>query len=156
MSYELKEEFLFRHEDGSYRGYDTYHFLFEGYEYKAEVNFRPDGLNGGTEFEMSYKTEEHDYEYISIKNAFRLYKILTNCYLESYHRLLTKVNDIPHLKLAGFTLKNGDSEMIEDKRKDRIAIKYIQKVLPIEKVFVDLEDNTILVIDKHKLWKNLK
>jgi hypothetical protein len=46
--------------------------------------------------------------------------------------------------------------MVEDKRKDRIAIKYIQKVLPIEKIFVDLEDNTILVIDKHKLWKNLK
>mgnify|MGYP000185367781 CR=1 FL=1 len=51
MSYELKEEFLFRHEDGSYRGYDIYHFLFEGHEYKAEVNFRPDDINGGTEFE---------------------------------------------------------------------------------------------------------
>jgi len=75
--------------------------------------------------------------------------------LESYHRLLTKVDDIPHLKLAGFTLTEND-EMVEDKRKDRIAIKYIQKVLPIEKIFVDLEDNTILVIDKHKLWKNLK
>ena len=59
------------------------------------------------------------------------------------------------MKLAGFTLTDDD-EMIDDKRKDRIAIKYIQKVLPIEKIFVDLEDNTILVIDKHKLWKNLK
>jgi hypothetical protein len=154
MSYELKEEFLFRHEDGSYRGYDIYHFLFEGHEYKAEVNFRPDDINGGTEFEMSYMAER-DYKHVSIKNAFRLYKILTDCYLESYHRLLTKVDDIPHLKLAGFTLTDDD-EMIEDKRKDRIAIKYIQKVLPIEKIFVDLEDNTILVIDKHKLWKNLK
>jgi pimeloyl-ACP methyl ester carboxylesterase len=47
-------------------------------------------------------------------------------------------------------------EMIEDKRKDRIAIRYIKKVLPIEKIFVDLEDNTILVIDKNKLWKNSK
>ncbi|MEY4332069.1 MAG: hypothetical protein RLZZ196_807 [Bacteroidota bacterium] len=149
MSYELKEEFLFRHEDGSYRGYDTYHFLFEGYEYEARAYFRPDEINGGTEFEMSYMTER-DYMHVSIKNAFRLYKILTDCYLESYHRLLKKVDDIPHLKLAGFTLTDND-EMIEDKRKDRIAIKYIKKVLPIEKIFVDLNNNTILVIDKNRI-----
>ena len=149
MSYELKEEFLFKHEDGSYRGYDIYHFLFEGYEYQAKTYFRPDEINGGTEFEMSYLTEK-DYMHISIKNVFRLYKILTDCYLESYLRLLKKVDDIPHLKLAGFTLTDND-EMIEDKRKDRIAIKYIKKVLPIEKIFVDLENNTILVIDKNKI-----
>ena len=151
MSYELKEEFLFRHEDGSYRGYDAYHFLFEGHEYVAETNFRPDTINGGTEFEMSYLTEQ-DYMHISIKNIFKLYKILTDCYLESYVKLLTKVDDIPHAKLAGFTLTRDD-EMVVDKRKDRIAIKYIQKVLPIKQIYTDIDDNTILVIDGDKLNK---
>jgi hypothetical protein len=152
MSYKLKEEFLFRHEDGSYRGYDTYHFLFEGYEYEARADFRPDELNGGTEFEISYMTER-DYMHVNIKNAFRLYKILTDCFLESYHRLLTKVDDIPHLKLTGCKLTDDD-EMVADKRKDRIAINYVKKVLPIEKIFVDCKDNTIMVINKNKLWKN--
>jgi hypothetical protein len=94
-----------------------------------------------------------DYMHVNIKNAFRLYKILTDCYLESYHRLLTKVDDIPHLKLTGCTLTDND-EMVADKRKDRIAINYVKKVLPIEKIFVDCKDNTIMVINKNKLWKN--
>ena len=54
MSYELKEEFLFRHEDGSYRGYDIYHFLFEGHEYKAEVNFRHKSLQHNASFRRNH------------------------------------------------------------------------------------------------------
>jgi len=60
MSYELKEEFLHKYEDGRYRGHDIYHFPFEGHEYIIQVNFRPDDDNGGHEFEMVYLTEE-DY-----------------------------------------------------------------------------------------------
>jgi len=153
MSYELKEEFLFRHEDGSYRGYDIYHFLFEGHTYEVRVNFRPDEANGGIEFEMSYVTE-NDYHRIAIgKKIFLLYKILTEIYLSSFYKLIKKTNDIPHLKFCGFELSRAD-EIIKDKRKDNIAINYVKKVLPIEKIFVDCNDNTIIVINKNKLCKN--
>ena len=58
-----------------------------------------------------------------------------------------------HLKFCGFELSRAD-EIIKDKRKDNIAINYVKKVLPIEKIFVDCNDNTIIVINKNKLCKN--
>jgi hypothetical protein len=41
--------------------------------------------------------------------------------------------------------KNYD-KVIKDDRKDNIAINYVKKVLKIEKVFVDLHNNTIIKI----------
>ena len=145
MSYELKEEFLHKYEDGRYRGHDIYHFPFEGHEYTIQVNFRPDDDNGGHEFEMVYLTEE-DYRKIAIgKKVFELYKILTEIYSKSLHKLIQQVDDKPHLKVYGFEL-SSDDKIIKDDRKDNIAINYIKKVLKIEKVFVDLHNNTIIKI----------
>lgn len=145
MSYELKEEFLHKYEDGSYRGHDIYHFLFEGHEYTIQVNFRPDEDNGGHEFEMLYFTEE-DYRKITIgKKIFKLYRILTKIYYNSLYKLIAKVDDKPHLKIYGFELSK-DNAIIKDDRKDNIAINYVKKVLKIEKVFVDLHNNTIIKI----------
>ena len=145
MSYELKEEFLHKYEDGRYRGHDIYHFPFEGHEYIIQVNFRPDDDNGGHEFEMVYLTEE-DYRKITIgKKVFELYKILTEIYSKSLHKLIQQVDDKPHLKVYGFEL-SSDDKIIKDDRKDNIAINYIKKVLKIEKVFVDLHNNTIIKI----------
>jgi hypothetical protein len=145
MSYELKEEFLHKYEDGRYRGHDIYHFPFEGHEYIIQVNFRPDDDNGGHEFEMVYLTEE-DYRKITIgKKVFELYKILTEIYSKSLHKLIQQVDDKPHLKVYGFEL-SSDDKIIKDNRKDIIAINYIKKVLKIEKVFVDLHNNTIIKI----------
>lgn len=145
MSYELKEEFLHKYEDGRYRGHDIYHFPFEGHTYIIQVNFRPDDDNGGHEFEMVYLTEE-DYHRITIgRSVFKLYRILTEIYLTSLIKLISKVEDKPHLKVYGFELSKND-EVIKDNRKDNIAINYIKKVLKIEKVFVDLHNNTIIKI----------
>lgn len=145
MSYELKEEFLHKYEDGRYRGHDIYHFPFEGHEYVIQVNFRPDDDNGGHEFEMVYLTEE-EYRKIAIgKKVFELYRTLTQIYYKSLQKLIQQVDDKPHLKVYGFVLSNDD-EIIKDDRKDRIAINYIKKVLKIEKVFVDLHNNTIIKI----------
>ena len=150
MGYELKEEFLQKYENGSYCGYDICHFSFNGHNYIVEINFRPDVDNGGYEFEMNYKTDI-GYEDIRIQNPFRLYQQLTICYLDSLHRLMTKVNEIPHLKVLGF--KEIDGNPILDSRKDRIALKYVEKVLNIEKVFVDLHNNTIIILDKNNYAK---
>jgi hypothetical protein len=145
MSYELKEEFLHKYEDGRYRGHDIYHFPFEGHEYIIQVNFRPDDDNGGHEFEMVYLTEE-DYRKITIgKKIFKLYRILTKLYYNSLFKLIQQVDDKPHLKIYGFELSNDD-KVIKDDRKDNIAINYVKKVLKIEKVFVDLHNNTIIKI----------
>jgi hypothetical protein len=145
MSYELKEEFLHTYEDGRYRGHDIYHFPFEGHEYIIQINFRPDDDNGGHEFEMLYLTE-NDYQKITIgKSVFKLYKTLTEIYLQSLIKLISKVEDKPHLKVYGFELSKQD-EVIKDNRKDNIAINYIKKVLKIEKIFVDLHNNTIIKI----------
>ena len=145
MSYELKEEFLHKYEDGRYRGHDIYHFPFEGHEYIIQVNFRPDDDNGGHEFEMLYFTEE-DYRKITIgKKIFKLYRILTKIYYNSLYKLIQQVDDKPHLKIYGFELSEDD-KVIKDDRKDNIAINYIKKVLKIEKVFVDLHNNTIIKI----------
>ena len=145
MSYELKEEFLHTYEDGRYRGHDIYHFPFEGHEYTIQINFRPDDDNGGHEFEMVYLTEE-DYRKITIgKKIFKLYRILTKLYYNSLFKLIQQVDDKPHLKIYGFELSNDD-KVIKDDRKDNIAINYVKKVLKIEKVFVDLHNNTIIKI----------
>jgi hypothetical protein len=145
MSYELKEEFLHKYEDGRYRGHDIYHFPFEGHEYIIQVNFRPDDDNGGHEFEMVYLTEE-DYRKITIgKKIFKLYRILTKLYYNSLFKLIQQVDDKPHLKIYGFELSK-DNKVIKDDRKDNIAINYVKKVLKIEKVFVDLHNNTIIKI----------
>ena len=145
MSYELKEEFLHKYEDGRYRGHDIYHFPFEGHEYIIQVNFRPDDDNGGHEFEMVYLTEK-DYQKITIgKKIFKLYRILTKLYYNSLFKLIQQVDDKPHLKIYGFELSNDD-KVIKDDRKDNIAINYVKKVLKIEKVFVDLHNNTIIKI----------
>lgn len=145
MSYELKEEFLHKYDNGQYRGHDIYHFPFEGHEYIIQVNFRPDDDNGGHEFEMVYLTEE-DYRKITIgKKVFELYKILTEIYSKSLYKLIQQVDDKPHLKVYGFELSNDD-KVIKDDRKDNIAINYIKKVLKIEKIFVDLHNNTIIKI----------
>ena len=145
MSYELKEEFLHKYEDGSYRGHDIYHFLFEGHEYTIQVNFRPDEDNGGHEFEMLYFTEE-DYRKITIgRKIFKLYRILTKIYYNSLYKLIRQVDDKPHLKIYGFEVSK-DNAIIKDDRKDNIAINYVRKVLKIEKVFVDLHNNTIIKI----------
>ena len=145
MSYELKEEFLHKYEDGRYRGHDIYHFPFEGHEYIIQVNFRPDDDNGGHEFEMVYLTEE-DYRKITIgKKIFKLYRILTKLYYNSLFKLIQQVDDKPHLKIYGFELSKDD-KVIKDDRKDNIAINYVKKVLKIEKVFVDLHNNTIIKI----------
>jgi hypothetical protein len=145
MSYELKEEFLHKYEDGRYRGHDIYHFPFEGHEYVIQVNFRPDEDNGGHEFEMLYFTEE-DYRKIAIgKKIFKLYRILTKIYYNSLYKLIQQVDDKPHLKIYGFELSKDDV-VIKDDRKDNIAINYVKKVLKIEKVFVDLHNNTIIKI----------
>ena len=154
MSYELKEEFFYIQEDGRYRAYDIYHFLFDGYSYIAEIYFRPDDLNGGVEIELNYKTE-FGYEQVSIKNVFKLYKIISECYLKSILKMVKKVPEItPHFKLEGISIIDGIS--IRDKQKDRVATHYIKKVLPIEKIFVDLNNNTIILLNKEKLWINLK
>jgi hypothetical protein len=145
MSYELTEEFLHKYEDGRYRGHDIYHFPFEGHEYIIQVNFRPDDDNGGHEFEMIYLTEE-DYRKITIgKKVFKLYRILSKIYYNSLYKLIQQVDDKPHLKVYGFELSNDD-KVIKDDRKDNIAINYIKKVLKIEKIFVDLHNNTIIKI----------
>ena len=145
MSYELKEEFLHTYEDGRYRGHDIYHFPFEGHNYIIQVNFRPDDDNGGHEFEMVYLTEE-DYRKITIgKKIFKLYRILTKLYYNSLFKLIQQVDDKPHLKIYGFELSNDD-KVIKDDRKDNIAINYVKKILKIEKVFVDLHNNTIIKI----------
>jgi len=145
MSYELKEEFLHKYEDGRYRGHDIYHFPFEGHNYIIQVNFRPDDDNGGHEFEMVYLTEE-DYRKITIgKKIFKLYRILTKLYYNSLFKLIQQVDDKPHLKIYGFELSKDD-KVIKDDRKDNIAINYVKKILKIEKVFVDLHNNTIIKI----------
>lgn len=145
MSYELKEEFLHKYEDGRYRGHDIYHFPFEGHEYVIQVNFRPDDDNGGHEFEMVYLTEE-EYRKVTIgKKVFELYRALTEIYYKSLQKLIQQIDDKPHLKIYGFELSKDD-KVIKDDRKDRIAINYIKKVLKIEKVFVDLHNNTIIKI----------
>ena len=145
MSYELKEEFLHKYEDGRYRGHDIYHFPFEGHEYTIQVNFRPDDDNGGHEFEMVYLTEE-EYRKITIgKKVFELYRTLTEIYYKSLQKLIEQVDEKPHLKIYGFEL-SADDKVIKDDRKDTIAINYIKKVLKIEKVFVDLHNNTIIKI----------
>ncbi len=145
MSYELKEECLHKFEDGRYRGHDIYHFPFEGHTYTIEINFRPDEDNGGHEFEMLYFTEEN-YHRIKIgRSIFRLYKALSEIYLESLNKLISKVDDKPHLKVYGFELSKED-EIVKDNRKDNIAINYIKKALKIEKIFVDLHNNTIIKI----------
>jgi hypothetical protein len=145
MSYELTEEFLHKYEDGRYRGHDIYHFPFEGHEYIIQVNFRPDDDNGGHEFEMIYLTEE-DYRKITIgKKVFKLYRILSKIYYNSLYKLIQQVDDKPHLKIYGFELSDDD-KVIKDDRKDNIAINYVKKVLKIEKVFVDLHNNTIIKI----------
>ena len=151
MSYELKEEFFYILEDGRYRAHDIYHFSFDGHSYIAEIYFRPDHLNGGIEIELNYKTE-FGYEQISIKNVFKLYKIISECYLQSILKIIKKSSEvIPHFKLEGISIIDGIS--IRDEQKDKIAINYIKKVLPIEKIFVDWDNNTIVVLDKTKLWK---
>jgi len=135
MSYELKEEFLHKYEDGRYRGHDIYHFPFEGHNYIIQVNFRPDDDNGGHEFEMVYLTEE-DYRKITIgKKIFKLYRILTKLYYNSLFKLIQQVDDKPHLKIYGFELSKDDK-----------VINYVKKILKIEKVFVDLHNNTIIKI----------
>lgn len=145
MSYELKEEFLHKYEDGRYRGHDIYHFPFEGHEYIIQVNFRPDDDNGGHEFEMVYLTEEEYRKVIIGKKVFKLYKTLTEIYYKSLQKLIQQIDDKPHLKIYGFELSEDD-KVIKDDRKDNIAINYIKKVLKIEKVFVDLHNNTIIKI----------
>lgn len=145
MSYELKEEFLHKYEDGRYRGHDIYHFPFEGHEYTIQVNFRPDDDNGGHEFEMVYLTEEEYRKVIIGKKVFELYKTLTEIYHKSLQKLIERVDEKPHLKIYGFELSEDD-KVIKDDRKDNIAINYIKKVLKIEKVFVDLHNNTIIKI----------
>jgi hypothetical protein len=153
MSYELKEHYFYTHEDGTYRGCDKYHFLFEGHNIFVETNIRPDDNNGGYEFEILYYTE-NNYHKIHIGNKiFKLYSILIEIYLKSFFDWLEKIPDLPHLKVCGFELSKTD-EIIKDKRKVNIAIHHIKKILPIEKIFVDLKDNTIIVLDKTKLWKN--
>lgn len=155
MSYKLNDEFFYRQEDGKYRGHYIYHLLFAGHQYTITANFRPDDDNGGHEFEMVYNTEE-DYHRVTIgREIFKLYNILTEIYLLSFYKLIEKSNDIPHLKFCGFELSKTD-EIIKDKRKDNIAINYVKKVLPIEKIFVDCNDNTIMYLNKEKIWKNLK
>jgi hypothetical protein len=150
MSYELKDEFFYRQEDGKYRGHYIYHLLFAGHNYIINANFRPDDDNGEHEFEMTYLTEE-DYHRVTIgKEIFGLYKILTEIYLSAFYNAIKKANDIPHLKFCGFELSQND-EKLKDKRKDNIAINYVKKVLPIEKIFVDCKDNTIIILDKTKL-----
>ena len=145
MSYELKEEFLHKYEDGRYRGHDIYHFPFEGHQYIIQVNFRPDDDNGGHEFEMVYLTEE-EYRKVRIgKKVFELYKTLTEIYHKSLQKLIEQVDEKPHLKIYGFELSEDD-KVIKDDRKDNIAINYIKKVLKIEKDFVDLHNNTIIKI----------
>jgi hypothetical protein len=149
MSYELKEEFFYTLEDGRYRAHDIYHFLFDGYSYIAEIYFRPDDLNGGVEMELNYKTE-FGYEQISVKNVFKLYKIISDCYLKSILKMVKKVPEItPHFKLEGISVIDGIS--IRDKQKDKIAINYIKKVLPVENIFLDLNDNTIVSLNKNNL-----
>ena len=149
MSYELKEEFFYIQEDGRYHSHDIYHFLFDGYSYIAEIYFRPDDLNGGIEIELNYKTE-FGYEQISIKNVFKLYKIISDCYLKSILKMVKKVPEVtPHFKLEGISIIDGIS--IRDKQKDRIAINYIKKVLPVKNIFVDLNDNTIVSLNKNDL-----
>jgi hypothetical protein len=153
MGYELKEHYFYKHEDGSYRGCDIYHFLFEGHDIFVETNIRPDVLNGGYEFEILYYTEKN-YEKIKIGyKIFKLYKILIEIYLKSFTELIEKIPDLPHLKICGF-VSATTGEVIQDKRKVNIAINYIKKTLKIEKIFVDLKNNTIIVLDKTKLWKN--
>ena len=94
---------------------------------------------------MLYLTEK-DYQKITIgKSVFKLYKTLTEIYLQSLIKLISKVEDKPHLKVYGFELSKQD-EVIKDNRKDNIAINYIKKVLKIEKIFVDLHNNTIIKI----------
>ena len=94
---------------------------------------------------MVYLTEE-DYRKITIgKKIFKLYRILTKLYYNSLFKLIQQVDDKPHLKIYGFELSNDD-KVIKDDRKDNIAINYVKKVLKIEKVFVDLHNNTIIKI----------
>ena len=155
MGYELKEHYFYKHEDGIYRGCDKYHFFFEGYDIFVETNVRPDDINGGYEFEILYYTEL-DYEKIKIGyNIFKLYKILIEIYLKSFTELIQKIPDLPHLKICGFESVAND-KIIQDKRKVNIAINYVKKILPIEKIFVDLQDNTIIVFNKTELCKNYK
>ena len=94
---------------------------------------------------MLYFTEEN-YHRIKIgRSIFRLYKALSEIYLESLNKLISKVDDKPHLKVYGFELSKED-EIVKDNRKDNIAINYIKKALKIEKIFVDLHNNTIIKI----------
>jgi len=143
--------FQFFNDGEKYFGCDIYQFELAGYTYNAEINYRVDETNGGYEIQLLYKTEEYEYEQISIKNAFALYNILSQCYLVSLYKLVPKVNGkVPHIKLFGGKPAD-DGWLVNDERKNRIAIKYIHRVLPITEVFVDPKGNTILIIDKDKL-----
>jgi len=143
--------FEFFNNGDKYFGCDIYQFGLAGYTYNAEINYRVDETNGGYEIQLLYKTEEFEYQQISIKNAFKLYNILSDCYLASLYKLVPKVDgEVPHIKLFGGT-PGEDGWFVNDERKNKIAIKYIQRVLPIQKIFVDSNGNTILVIDKEKL-----
>jgi hypothetical protein len=143
--------FGFFNDGEKYFGCDIYQFGLAGYTYNAEINYRVDETNGGYEIQLLYKTEECEYEQISIKNAFALYNILSQCYLASLYKLIPKVNgEVPHIKLFGG--KPGDDGVfVNDERKNKIAIKYIHRVLPIKEVFLDSKGNSILIIDKDKL-----
>ena len=123
------------------RGYLIYEFQVNDDLYSAELNVRPDEINGGTEIELLYKAND-GYEQIIAENIWKLYYTISMIYVEGVREFVSSNVDISHFKIRGFSSIMGDD--VVDTRKDRIGIKYIKKYCNITDVFEDNKGNIIL------------
>lgn len=133
------------------RGYIIYEFQVNNDSYIAELNVRPDDINGGNELELLYKANG-DYQQIKAENIWRLYYTLSLIFVEGAREFVSSNIKISHLKIKGFALTITKEEFI-DKRKDRIGVSYIKKYCNITDVFEDNMGNTILKFDEKRLLK---
>lgn len=127
-------------------GYLIYEFEVNDNLYTAELNVRPDDLNGGNELELLYKANGC-YEQFKAENIWKLYYTFSMIYVEGLREFISNNLNISHIKIHGFISISGDETA--DTRKDRIGTSYIKKYCNITDVFEDNNGNIILKIDKN-------
>lgn len=132
------------------RGYLIYEFQVNNDLYSAELNVRPDELNGGTELELLYKVND-GYEQITAENIWKLYYTISMIYVEGVREFVSNDMDISHFKIKGFSAIMGEDTI--DARKDRVGIKYIKKYCNIIDIFEDTESNIILKVAENNILK---
>ena len=127
-----------------------YQFEVNDNLYTAELNVRPDEINGGNELELLYKAN-NTFEHIKSENIWKLYHTISMIYIEGIKELVLNKINISHIKIKGLTGVIDNN--ISDKKKDRIGISYIKKYCNINDIFEDNMGNTILKFAEKRLLK---